>query len=185
MSAAAIARKRRAESSAVNQNSIPSPSNSSIGTNANAGVNSNANNVSRNPTTGLTLPQVISVIDTRLIVLESFMKETKQSSENITMNSNPVSSNDSINQGQDQGQDQSFQNHVIEEFETRFDILAGEIADLKDIVLKLQTYTMDVNKALLEERIHILSDIEEPSKKVEPNTYGFESNQENFTPLNN
>ena len=180
MSAAAIARKRRAESSAVNQNSIPSASNPSVGPNANPNVNSSPNNnPSRTPTTGLTLPQVISVIDTRLIVLENFMKETKQSSENITMNSNPISSND--NQGQDQeqgqGQDQSFQNHVIEEFETRFDILAGEIADLKDIVLKLQTYTMDVNKTLLEERIHILSDIDDSSKKVEPNTYGLESNQ--------
>ena len=185
MSAAAIARKRRAESSAVNQNSIPSQSNPSVGTNANSSPNNN-NNVSRTPTTGLTLPQVIAVIDTRLIVLENFMKDTKQSSENITMNSNPV---DSINQGQEQEQgqtqDQSFQNHVIEEFEARFDILAGEIADLKDIVLKLQTYTMDVNKTLLEERIHILSDIDDPSKKVEPSTYVFECNQENFTPLNN
>ena len=169
MSAAAIARKRRAESSAVSQNSIPSVSNPSVGPNANANANP-----SRNPTTGLTLPQVISVIDTRLIVLENFMKETKQFSENITMASNPV---DSQTQEPGQGQDQSFQNHVIEEFETRFDILAGEIADLKDIVLKLQTYTMDVNKTLLEERIHILSDIEDPSKKVEPNTYGFECNQ--------
>jgi hypothetical protein len=181
MSAAAIARKRRAESSAVSQNSIPSASNPSVGPNTNASPNNSVNNTSRNPTTGLTLPQVISVIDTRLIVLENFMKETKQSSENITMNSNPVSSlntsNDSLNQGQDQ--DQAFQNHVIEEFETRFDILAGEIADLKDIVLKLQTYTMDVNKTLLEERIHILSDIEDTSKKVEPNTYGFECNQDN------
>ena len=178
MSAAAIARKRRAESSAVNQNSIPSVSNPSVGSNPNPNVNSSPNNnPSRTPTTGLTLPQVISVIDTRLIVLENFMKDTKQSSENITMNSNPVNS---INQGQEQvqsqEQDQSFQNHVIEEFETRFDILAGEIADLKDIVLKLQTYTMDVNKTLLEERIHILSDIEDPSKKVEPNTYGLECN---------
>ena len=48
----------------------------------------------------------------------------------------------------------------MEEMDTRFDILAREIADLKDIVLKLQAYTMDVNKTLLEERIHILSDLD-------------------------
>jgi hypothetical protein len=50
-------------------------------------------------------------------------------------------------------------NEIMEEMDTRFDILAREIADLKDVVLKLQAYTMDVNKTLLEERIHILSDL--------------------------
>ena len=48
---------------------------------------------------------------------------------------------------------------VIQEYNMRFDIIAEEISILKDTVLKLQTYTMDVNKMLLNERIHILSDI--------------------------
>jgi hypothetical protein len=38
-------------------------------------------------------------------------------------------------------------------------MIVEEVATLKDIVLKLQTYTMDVNKTLLEERINILSDL--------------------------
>ena len=38
----------------------------------------------------------------------------------------------------------------------------NEIADLKDIVLKLQSYTMEVNKMLMEERIAVLSDIDDP-----------------------
>lgn len=48
---------------------------------------------------------------------------------------------------------------VIQEYNMRFDIIAEEISVLKDTVIKLQTYTMDVNKMLLNERIHILSDV--------------------------
>ena len=145
---AAMARKRRAESSAVNQSSIPS----------NIGQNSNSRPVtSQNPPTGsgsgLTLPQVISVIDTRLIVLETFMKESKVATNSTT--DNKVSSPST--QVQVQGPET---NEIMEEMDTRFDILAREIADLKDIVLKLQAFTMDVNKTLLEERIHILSDLD-------------------------
>ena len=135
---AAMARKRRAESSAVNQSSIPSNRPSTTPSS------------SQNPpvSSGLTLPQVISVIDTRLIVLETFMKETK----NVNT---PTPKDASIveNRGPEN-------NEIMEEMDTRFDILAREIADLKDIVLKLQAYTMDVNKTLLEERIHILSDLD-------------------------
>ena len=145
---AAIARKRRAESSAVNQNNIPS--------NARPGVNT----APPPPTsgTGLTLPQVISVIDTRLIVLETFMKETKNAGPSVpaapTTVAAPTTGANTISEGPDNTE-------IMEEMDTRFDILAREIADLKDIVLKLQAYTMDVNKTLLEERIHILSDLDQ------------------------
>jgi hypothetical protein len=47
------------------------------------------------------------------------------------------------------------------EFDEKFEVLANEIADLKDIVLKLQSYTMEVNKMLMEERITVLSDMDE------------------------
>lgn len=49
--------------------------------------------------------------------------------------------------------------NIIQEYNMRFDIIAEELSVLKDTVLKLQTYTMDVNKMLLNERIQILSDI--------------------------
>ena len=49
-----------------------------------------------------------------------------------------------------------------DEFDEKFEILANEIADLKDIVIKLQSYTMEVNKMLMEDRIAILSDINVP-----------------------
>ena len=40
-------------------------------------------------------------------------------------------------------------------------LLAEEIAQLRDTLMKLQTYTMDVNKMLLEERVNVLSDLGE------------------------
>jgi len=49
--------------------------------------------------------------------------------------------------------------NIIEEFQQRFLVLAEEINLLKDTVLKLQSYTMDVNRTLLEERINVLSDL--------------------------
>lgn len=94
---------------------------------------------------GLTLPQVVAVIDSRLIVLESFMKDTKSKS---TEPSKSVSFEP--------------ENDFMTEVNHRFEFLMNELIDLKDIVLKLQTYTMDVNKTLLDERIHLLSDISSP-----------------------
>jgi hypothetical protein len=95
---------------------------------------------------GLTLPQVIAVVDARLITLETFMKETK--------NAAPA---------QAPAQSSQISDETIDELNDKFEILANEIADLKDIVLKLQSYTMEVNKTLMEERITILSDVNVPN----------------------
>ena len=99
----------------------------------------------KQPQSGLTLPQVISLVDARLIKLETFMKETQTtpSSSQNTLSNYSVSA-DAV------------------EFDEKFEILANEIADLKDIVIKLQSYTMEVNKMLMEDRIAILSDIDVP-----------------------
>lgn len=102
---------------------------------------------------GLTLPQVISIVDKRLVTLETFMRESKQSSENITVSH--------VNDSEPSEEQVSW----IEEFNHRFELLAEEINNMKDIVLKLQSYTMEVNKTLLEERIHVFSDLGE--NKVE------------------
>jgi hypothetical protein len=53
-------------------------------------------------------------------------------------------------------------NAHMDEFNHRYEILASEILNLKNIVMKLQSYTMDVNKVLMEERVRILSDITPP-----------------------
>jgi hypothetical protein len=114
--------------------------------------NPNPNSSTNSKSAGLTLPQVINVIDNRLIVLESFMKESKQ---------NPVQSPIIMSSS---NIDETISNDFMNEIQSRYEILAQEISELKDIILKLQTYTMDVNKTLLEERIHILSDLGDSEK---------------------
>ena len=75
---------------------------------------------------GLTLQQVIALIDKRLINLE-----TAEVSETDTTELEDMT----------------------EEYENRFDILAQEISELKQTVLSLQTYTMEVNKMLFDEKM--------------------------------
>jgi len=101
--------------------------------------------------TGLTLPQVIALIDTRLIKLEKFMNEKQDP---ITYTNNPMNESNDSTEGLP-----SNIGEVLDEFQQRFILLADEINSLKDTVLKLQSYTMDVNKVLLQERINILSDL--------------------------
>jgi hypothetical protein len=135
MSAAlAAARKRRAPASA-----IPDPVPTQVQPQQNA--------------SGLTLPQVIAVVDSRLTVLEKFMKsqqETTKSTENISIAPSTGELDD-----------------IVNEFNSRYTILAEEIENIKNIVLNLQSYTMNVNKTLLEERVHVLSEITPPQGFVE------------------
>lgn len=96
-------------------------------------------------TPGLTLPQVIALVDKRLVLLETGMRELTQTSSS--------SGEDTV-----ESQIPSNITEVLDEFNGRFDTLADEIGNLKNIVLSLQSYTMDVNKMLLEERMRILKD---------------------------
>ena len=79
---------------------------------------------------GLTLQQVIALIDKRLTNLET---------QSVNGNESPEIED------------------MSEEYENRFDILAQEISELKQTVLSLQTYTMEVNKMLLDERLGQIS----------------------------
>jgi len=141
MSAAnAAARKRRAPNATVD---TPRPPNASS---------------SQAPATGLTLQQVIALIDKRLIVLEKHVKEQ-------STNPQPVNNNlgDQVNHQLAMEQQMFFSQQlaeITEEFNSRYSILAEEIDNMKNMLLKLQSYTMEVNKTLLEERIRILSDVE-------------------------
>jgi hypothetical protein len=98
---------------------------------------------------GLTLPQVIALVDKRLNNLEVFAQNQTNgsSSESESLNTNQLKS-------------------VFDEYNTRFDIIAEELASLKDTILKLQTYTMEVNKTLMEDRIRILSEEPTPLEKA-------------------
>ena len=85
--------------------------------------------------TGLTMQQFISTLDKRVVSLEESINNTIKDSTEPTVTD------------------------IIDEFNSRFDLFATELADIKDAMMKLQTYTMDVNKMLLDERIDILSEV--------------------------
>ena len=104
------------------------------------------------PSGGMTLPQVIAVVDKRLLILETSMKEVLGAQSSGVDVQNQIPSNIT---------------EVLDEFNARFETMALEIENLKNIVLSLQSYTMDVNKMLLEERVRILSDTETDAKVSE------------------
>jgi hypothetical protein len=110
------------------------------------------------PQGGLTLPQVIALVDARLTKLETFQKKTE---------SNPMGQNPQIMPTISEKDDTiSNLSEIIDDFQNRFIMLATEIGAVKDTIMKLQTYTMDVNKMLLEERVNILSDLGDDNKSL-------------------
>ena len=114
---------------------------------------------------GLTMQQVISVIDNRLIKLEKFMKDTLESPapEKTVKFAQDVQVQNGLNGENGQEETVVDLNEVLDDFNNRFMLLAEEMALLKDTLLKLQTYTMDVNKMLLNERVNVLSDLGDES----------------------
>lgn len=116
------------------------------------------------PAGGLTLPQVIALVDTRLTKLEKFMKESQEvDAKPVKFVSQvvEVSGNQDKVESKMDGEPLTDLNEILDDFNNRFVLLAEEIAQLKDTIMKLQSYTMDVNKMLLEERVNVLSDIGE------------------------
>ena len=93
----------------------------------------------------LTLPQVISMLDARLAKLENSPIQEQPSTQSIE---------GSV----------SVSEYVVE-MDHKFSVLVEEITTLKDIVLKLQSYTMEVNKMLVDERIQIMSEFQAPTEK--------------------
>jgi len=125
----AAARKRRAGGASIS--GMPEPA------------------VQQAPPAGLTLPQVIALVDKRLVNLETFMRETKTQVPAATQASAQVQAPAAID------------DEMLDEINTKFDLLAGEVAELKDMLVKLQSYTMEVNKKLFDERIQLLSDVKD------------------------
>ena len=115
-SANAAAKKRRAPADPPTQNKLQ-PAMQPVGQGINQSMNS----------PGLTLPQVISVIDKRLITLETFMVESKRTVQFSNLPTPPTTMNQP--------------SPSMDEFNSRFEILANEIANMKNIILSLQTYT--------------------------------------------
>jgi len=134
MSASAIARRRAAAAAASPVSSFPGTA------------------VPPSPTPApanrmMTLQEVITLVDTRLATLEQHQQQQHQQHQ------------------QQQPPTEEFELLVanslsphLDEFNHRYEILATEIMNLKNIVLKLQSYTLEVNKMLVDERIRVLSD---------------------------
>ena len=141
----AAARKRRAGGATLQDNVAPTQTN---------------NNLPQAPKGGLTLPQVISLVDKRLVTLETFMKESQSSQSNGNQsNGTKTSSVSAASSASASSASEEAVNQLADEFDSKFSMLAQELAELKDVVLKLQSYTMEVNKTLYEERITVLSDM--------------------------
>jgi hypothetical protein len=119
--------------------------------------NNQMQNMQQQPGTpqGLTLQQVISLINTRLLKLEKFMNDssTAQNSERRAIEH----TTDEVQVSSDAIMDQLQQ--LVDEYNLRFNVFSEEISKLKDTIMSLQTFTMEVNKSLYQERIQILSDI--------------------------
>lgn len=106
-----------------------------------------ANSPQSNIGVGLTLPQVIAVVDNRLIALEHFAQTQSN-----------LNAQQSVAHTSETGEVPENLKEIIDEYASRFDIIADELSSMKDTIMKLQTYTMEVNKTLMEDRIRILSD---------------------------
>jgi hypothetical protein len=134
----------------VNKNPQPPP------------IPGSTNSTNKDMNSALTLPQVIKLVDIRLTNLEKSVTEIRSSS-------NGLYDDTKVLQNKDITSNLEFDSklkEVIDEFDKRYEMLAQEVVELKDIVLRLQTYTMDVNKMLIEERSQIM---EELGKKEQEN----------------
>jgi len=131
----------------------------------------NVNTQNKDMNTTLTLPQVIKLVDIRLSKLEKEMIEIKtnssdENSQNMK-NSIPFSSV-SLNDNNILSQKLK---ETIDEFDKRYEMLAQEIIDLKNIVLSLQSYTLDVNKMLMEERTHIMEELSKNEQEKQQESF--------------
>jgi hypothetical protein len=104
----------------------------------------------------MSLQQVITVFDKRLLTLEKAIIENKVPMEASQQN---VSINNELNVEQTQQLIDKLREDLkitlteqSKEFDYRTTMLANEITNLKEIVMKLQSYTLEVNKTLYEER---------------------------------
>ena len=103
---------------------------------------------------GFTINQAITLIDSRLKTLEDF----KSIQETIIKNNKGGNLQNSKDTAE---QIAKMFNHITQEYEDRFTLLATEIHELKDMMLKLQSFTMEVNKTLMAERIEMMKSVNE------------------------
>ena len=137
----------------------------------------------------MSLQQVITVFDKRLLTLEKAIIENKVPMEASQQN---VSINNELNMEQTEKLINTLREDLkitlteqSKEFDYRTNLLATEITNLKEIVIKLQSYTLDVNKTLYEEREQFYQESEnsihiESDEKLNENDLEVIDNNENI-----
>lgn len=120
-----------ASNAAAIRRRVTQPSNST--SNTSSDTNNNAPPTPSKTNQSMTIQQVMVSLDKRIKELEQNKNTVGATPENMDV--------------------------LIGEINHRFELVVTELAELKDTLLKLQTYTMNVNKTLLDERINIMSDI--------------------------
>jgi hypothetical protein len=137
---------------------------------------------------GLTLPQVIQIVDMRLTNLEKSMGEIKISPpQNVSTADKNVRFVETNGNNETQPLPENLVTSeilkgTIDEFDKRYELLAEEIIILKNIILNLQSYTMDVNKLLVEERARILEELDRKHNDATTLTFFQDNKKEEITP---
>ena len=107
------------------------------------------------PKRPMPLQQVITVLDNRILYLEKHLVESSKREfvEKVDLPES-IPNSSFTKEAIDEIVTAAIKEHIME-FDHRYEMLANEIVNLKQIVLQLQSYTLDVNKTLLEERAQI------------------------------
>jgi hypothetical protein len=92
----------------------------------------------------MTIPQVLKLLDSRIVKLEKNVPTVQETSSEVV---------DSFSEEKSKIQE------VLQEYDERFQVVVDEMQQIKDMVLKLQSYTMEVNKTLLEERMEYMKGV--------------------------
>lgn len=111
------------------------------------------------PPGAMNIQQVVAFFNTRIVALEQFRTETTKRFDELASptTGEPMERNVTFQMDETMPNDLA---ETVEEFDKRYQMLAEEIQTIKNMLLSLQTYTMDVNKMLLEERNRLIAEIE-------------------------
>lgn len=146
-----LAKKRRVNLPPPPPTFSPSSSSSSPSPSASASAN-------QPPRPMMTLPQILSILEKRLSALE----KNKEVDETM-MPTHAGAISDSLKE-------------TLDEYESRFDMLAEQINHIKDTLMKLQTFTMEVNKTLFQDKIQVVR--EQDSHSIHFSSLGEELKEE-------
>lgn len=99
----------------------------------------------------MTIPQVLKLLDSRIVKLEKNTPVVQETRAEFV---------DSFSE------EKGKIHEVLQEYDERFQVVVDEMQQIKDMVLKLQSYTMEVNKTLLEERMEYMKGVTQETETI-------------------